>query len=54
MKILYMSGYTDDAIANQGVLEPGISLIKKPFSTKALVKKVREVLNQRQSSRNGP
>ncbi len=49
IKVLYMSGYTDDAIVNRGVLDPGINLIEKPFSTKSLVKKVREVLDQPQS-----
>jgi len=44
MKILYMSGYTDNAIVHHGVLEKGLSFIQKPFSSNNLRKKVREVL----------
>ena len=45
--ILYMSGYTDNAIVHHGILEPGIHFIGKPFSSSDLVHKVREVLNER-------
>lgn len=44
MKVLYMSGYTDDALANHGVLTPGIALIMKPFTMAQLTAKVRAVL----------
>jgi DNA-binding NtrC family response regulator len=46
MKTLYMSGYTDDAIVQHGVLEEGVSYIQKPFTMEGLVKKVREVLDK--------
>jgi len=46
MKVLFMSGYTDDAIVHLGVLEPGINFIQKPFSPNALSQKIREVLAQ--------
>jgi two-component system cell cycle sensor histidine kinase/response regulator CckA len=46
MKVLYMSGYTDNLILRQGVLEASASFIQKPFETKALIRKVREVLDQ--------
>ena len=45
MKVLYMSGYTDDAIVHHGVLEVGTAFIAKPFSVDALSRKVREVLD---------
>ncbi len=44
MQTLFMSGYTDDAIIHHGVLEDGIAFIEKPFTPRALVRKVREVL----------
>ncbi len=45
-RVLYMSGYTDDAIARHGVLEPGVALIAKPFSAAAVLSKIREVLDR--------
>jgi PAS domain S-box-containing protein len=47
MKVLFMSGYTDEGIARYGVLEPGISLLQKPFSLEALANRVREVLDRK-------
>lgn len=45
LKVLFMSGYTDDIIAHRGVLSDGIQLIQKPFSVDGLAAKVREVLD---------
>ena len=45
LKVLYMSGYTDNTIMHQGVLEPGAAFIQKPFGPDALARKVREVLD---------
>jgi len=45
IKVLYMSGYTYNAIAKQGVIESSINFISKPFDSIAFVRKVREVLN---------
>ena len=44
LKTLFISGYTADIIAHQGVLDEGIHFIKKPFSLPALASKIREVL----------
>jgi signal transduction histidine kinase/CheY-like chemotaxis protein len=46
MKVLYMSGYTDDAIVRHGVLEPGTRFLQKPFSRETLADKIREVLDE--------
>ena len=44
-KVLFTSAYTENAIAHQGVLNPGVALLQKPFTPSALASKVREVLN---------
>ena len=44
-RVLYMSGYTPDAIVKEGVLEPGVAFLHKPFATTLLARRVREVLD---------
>jgi CheY-like chemotaxis protein len=46
LQVLYLSGYTDEAIAHHGVLQVGIELLHKPFTPDALARRVRELLDQ--------
>ena len=45
MKVLFMSGYTDDAVVRHGVSNSGIAFLQKPITPESLAKKVREVLD---------
>ena len=44
MKVLYTSGYTEDAIVHEGHLDPGVALLRKPYRKADLAQKIREVL----------
>jgi len=46
IRIIFMSGYTDDVIAHHGVLEPGVNFIQKPITLGRLAKRLREVLGK--------
>jgi len=52
VKVLFTSGYTEDAIVHHGVLEPGIAFLQKPYTTAALARKVRSVLDVAVPGRN--
>jgi CheY-like chemotaxis protein len=46
-KVLYLSGYTEDAIGHEGVVDPDTAFLQKPFTLQMLSRKVREVLGER-------
>jgi signal transduction histidine kinase len=47
MRVVFVSGYTENAVAHHGALEPGTAYVQKPFSPHALLRKLREVLDVR-------
>lgn len=53
-RVLYMSGYTENAIGSNGTLNPEISLLQKPFTSEMLARKVREVLETPIAAKSAP
>ena len=47
IKVVFISGYTENAISQHGVLEEGVAFLAKPFSREALAKKLRDILGER-------
>ncbi len=54
LKVLYVSGYADDDIVQQGTVQPGTPILQKPFAAGVLAEKVRELLDGASSSTAGP
>ncbi|HEV8200052.1 MAG TPA: ATP-binding protein, partial [Candidatus Polarisedimenticolia bacterium] len=45
MRVIYMTGYIDDTVVRDGVLDPGVALLQKPFETSVLLRRLRELLD---------
>lgn len=46
LKVLFMSGYTDNAIVHHGVLDSGMAFLQKPFTPQTLMQSIRETLDR--------
>ena len=53
LKVLFISGYTDDTVFRHGVLEGGVAFLQKPFNLKALSQKIHEVLSHEPATAGG-
>jgi hypothetical protein len=53
LAVLFMSGYAEHEVLHCGVINPGVSLIAKPFGPEALARRVRERLDQHRPGKSG-
>jgi PAS domain S-box-containing protein len=53
MSVLFMSGYTDDAVMRHGVMQSGLAFIQKPLTPEAFALRVRQVLDKRRTAQRG-
>jgi CheY-like chemotaxis protein len=53
LPVLYMSGYARDTIVHHGVLDPGVSLLAKPFTPEQLVERVNRAIGEASARRSG-
>jgi CheY-like chemotaxis protein len=53
LRVLYVSGYTETGIVNEGVIEPGTAFLRKPFQQEELARKVRQVLDASNGASRG-
>jgi DNA-binding NarL/FixJ family response regulator len=54
IRVLFMSGYTDDAVVRHGLLAAGRAFLQKPFTPDAFTRKVREILDAPREARSLP
>ena len=54
LKVLFMSGYTTEAIVDHGILDPSVAFIGKPFTAQHLAEKVRETIDGAGTGGDGP
>ena len=54
MRVLYVSGYSENDISDQGVLDPQLEVLQKPFTQDVLIRKIREILDGTPPEKPGP